>query len=107
MKNKEPAIALPPQGMALTGFRDPYIIQKGGNGEKWKLILGSGTKEQGGTILLYESDKAASGKHKCLCQSMLFARTASQASGSQCIDLLRLLFTANLMMQACSWQPQK
>lgn len=70
-KNKEPAIALPPQGMALTGFRDPYIIQKGGQGQKWKLILGSGVKEQGGTILLYESDSASSGKHTCIAFGLI------------------------------------
>ena len=56
------AIPHPPEGMQLTGFRDPFIFQQGGQGSKWKLILGSGVKgAQGGTILLYHSDSASTG----------------------------------------------
>ncbi|KAK9867678.1 hypothetical protein WJX84_009640 [Apatococcus fuscideae] len=54
-KRDEAAIAHPPSGRPLTGFRDPFIIQKGAQGKPWRLIIGSGTKADGGTILLYES----------------------------------------------------
>ena len=62
-KREEPAITHPPSGRPLTGFRDPFIIQRGSKGSTpWRLIIGSGTKEQGGTILLYESDVPTHGE---------------------------------------------
>ena len=60
-KLQEPAIAGPPPGMQLTGFRDPFVIQRGQDGQPWQLIIGSGVKGRGGTILLYQSAHAASG----------------------------------------------
>ena len=51
-KMAEPAIAFPPPGMAVTGFRDPYFWREG---DSWLLILGSGIKNKGGMILLYKS----------------------------------------------------
>ena len=62
-KLREPAIAAPPSGMKLTGFRDPFVIQRGGSGKPWLLIIGSGVKGRAGTILLYSSQQAASGEH--------------------------------------------
>ena len=47
-----PVIAAPPAGLAVTGFRDPCLWREG---ETWMLILGSGTRAQGGAILLYTS----------------------------------------------------
>ena len=47
--------------MKLTGFRDPYIVQKGGPKQKWKMLLGSGIKGQGGTLLVYEASDFHSG----------------------------------------------
>ena len=52
-KLAEPVIATPPAGMAVTGFRDPALWREG---DKWMLILGSGTLAKGGMILLYTSD---------------------------------------------------
>ena len=51
-KLPQPVIAAPPPGMAVTGFRDPALWREG---DTWWLILGSGTREKGGTILLYRS----------------------------------------------------
>ena len=51
-KLPEPVIATPPAGLAVTGFRDPYVWREGNN---WMLILGSGVAHKGGTILLYTS----------------------------------------------------
>lgn len=51
-KLPEPVIATPPPGMQVTGFRDPCLWREGNT---WLLILGSGTHEKGGAILLYRS----------------------------------------------------
>ena len=51
-KLPQPVIPAPPPGMQVTGFRDPALWREG---EKWMLILGSGTREKGGVILLYSS----------------------------------------------------
>jgi len=47
-----PIIATPPSGLALTGFRDPFVWKEG---DEWLMALGSGRKEKGGAILLYRS----------------------------------------------------
>jgi beta-fructofuranosidase len=47
-----PVIAAPPQGMEITGFRDPCVWREG---EEWFLAVGSGVKNQGGMVLLYRS----------------------------------------------------
>jgi beta-fructofuranosidase len=51
-KLPEPIIARPPEGMAVTGFRDPGVWQEG---QEWLLTLGSGIKGRGGNVLLYRS----------------------------------------------------
>ncbi len=51
-KLQDPVIAAPPAGLAVTGFRDPYVWREG---KLWMLILGSGFPHQGGAILLYSS----------------------------------------------------
>jgi len=45
-------IATPPPGLDVTGFRDPALWREDG---KWMLILGSGIRGKGGSILLYSS----------------------------------------------------
>ena len=47
-----PVIPGPPEGMEVTGFRDPYVWKEG---DDWLMALGSGLKGQGGAILLYRS----------------------------------------------------
>jgi beta-fructofuranosidase len=51
-KLPEPVIPAPPAGLAVTGFRDPYVWREGNH---WMLILGSGIRGKGGAILLYRS----------------------------------------------------
>jgi len=51
-KLPDPVVAAPPAGRAVTGFRDPALWREG---DKWMLILGSGTVERGGAIFLYSS----------------------------------------------------
>jgi beta-fructofuranosidase len=51
-KLPQPIIAAPPPGISVTGFRDPALWQEA---DTWWLILGSGTREKGGMILLYRS----------------------------------------------------
>jgi len=51
-KLPEPAIAAPPTGLQVAGFRDPTLWREDG---KWMLILGSGIQGRGGAILLYSS----------------------------------------------------
>lgn len=60
-KQEQPIIPHPPENMKLTGFRDPYIIQKGDGHKKWKMLLGSGIEGQGGTLLVYEASELSSG----------------------------------------------
>jgi beta-fructofuranosidase len=47
-----PVIGSPPQGMEITGFRDPCVWREG---DEWFLAIGSGIKGQGGMVLLYRS----------------------------------------------------
>ncbi len=47
-----PVIAAPPQGMEITGFRDPCVWREA---DEWFLAIGSGIKGQGGMVLLYRS----------------------------------------------------
>ncbi len=49
---KNPVIAGPPPGMDVTGFRDPYVFHRP---DGWYLLVGSGTRLEGGTALLYSS----------------------------------------------------
>ena len=51
-KLPQPIIAAPPPGIPVTGFRDPAVWREA---DTWWLILGSGTREKGGMILLYRS----------------------------------------------------
>lgn len=51
-KLPEPIVATPPEGLKVTGFRDPGVWREG---EDWLMTLGSGTKEKGGMVLIYKS----------------------------------------------------
>lgn len=85
-KLPQPAVPLPPPGLQLTGWRDPFVYrgarsaepepaeaaaahavhrrheqQQGGRGEPgggYRMLLGSGTKERGGALLGYRSPRA-------------------------------------------------
>jgi beta-fructofuranosidase len=47
-----PVIASPPEGLKVTGFRDPSIWKEN---DTWLMTVGSGFKGKGGAVLLYES----------------------------------------------------
>jgi beta-fructofuranosidase len=49
---RNPVIAAPPPGLAVTGFRDPYVWKEG---DTWSMVVGSGVRGRGGAILLYRS----------------------------------------------------
>src|SRR5215470_17281646 len=51
-KLEEPIILRPPERLRITGFRDPVVWKEG---KEWLLTLGSGIKDKGGAVLLYES----------------------------------------------------
>ena len=47
-----PVIAAPPEGLDVTGFRDPCVWREG---DTWYALIGSGIQGVGGTALLYKS----------------------------------------------------
>ena len=47
-----PVVPAPPEGMAVTGFRDPCPWREA---DGWYLIVGSGERDKGGCVLLYRS----------------------------------------------------
>jgi beta-fructofuranosidase len=49
---KNPVIPAPPEGMEVTGFRDPCTWREG---DTWYTVIGSGVEGVGGAILLYRS----------------------------------------------------
>ncbi len=57
---KNPVISGPPEGLTVTGFRDPVLWREGGN---WMLLIGSGFRGVGGTALLYESKNLTDWKY--------------------------------------------
>jgi len=62
-KLHEAILPLPPTGLpSLTGFRDPFVFARKTESSPWKMIVGSGIKGQGGTILLYHSQSLTAGQ---------------------------------------------
>jgi len=51
-KDPEPVLARPPEGVRVTGFRDPCVWREG---NEWLMAIGSGFVDKGGAILLYRS----------------------------------------------------
>lgn len=47
-----PVIAQPPDGMTVTGFRDPSVWRED---ESWHMAIGAGIEDIGGAVLLYRS----------------------------------------------------
>jgi sucrose-6-phosphate hydrolase SacC (GH32 family) len=58
-KQTSPFLSLPPPNLPLTGWRDPFVIQRGESGKDWIILMGSGLKEQGGTTLIYRARELA------------------------------------------------
>ncbi|WP_052201033.1 glycoside hydrolase family 32 protein [Terriglobus sp. TAA 43] len=51
-KQAEPILPRPPQGLHITGFRDPCLLEQDGS---YLMIVGSGINSVGGCALLYRS----------------------------------------------------
>ncbi|GMH35060.1 hypothetical protein BSKO_02928 [Bryopsis sp. KO-2023] len=68
-KSEKPLIALPPGSMGLTGWRDPFVFQRGDHSKNWIMLMGSGVKGEGGTVLVYEAPDLSSEwvLNGCLC----------------------------------------
>ena len=54
-KVDHPFIPLPPASMGLTGWRDPFVIQRGVDNKDWIMLMGAGIKDKGGTTLIYRA----------------------------------------------------
>lgn len=54
-KHEAPFLPLPPPSLPLTGWRDPFVIQRGGGGKDWIILMGAGLKGEGGTTLIYRA----------------------------------------------------
>ena len=52
-KAPEPVLPKPPEGLGVTGFRDPCPWR---DGDVWYMGIGSGFKGKGGAVLLYRSN---------------------------------------------------
>lgn len=53
-KTETPFLPLPPPGLPLTGWRDPFVIQRGnGRDKEWIILMGAGLQNEGGTTLIY------------------------------------------------------
>lgn len=63
-KVEYPWLSLPPPIMGLAGWRDPYIIGRPGQDGQdiWSLVVGSGFKDDGGTVLVYTSSDLLDGE---------------------------------------------
>lgn len=63
-KQEEPMIALPPSDLNLAGWRDPYIFETMNNQHQreWGMLLGSGIKDKGGSVMIYRSKSLRQGK---------------------------------------------
>jgi beta-fructofuranosidase len=52
-KDPKPVVARPPEGLKITGFRDPSAWR---SGEGYYMTVGSGVENEGGCVLLYHSN---------------------------------------------------
>jgi beta-fructofuranosidase len=93
-KQEAPVISKPPPELELTGFpsitgdlsadfRDPFVWREG---ERWYLLMGSGFREKGGTVLLYESEDLRRWRY---LQPFLSAMVGPDCNMFECPILLR------------------
>lgn len=89
---RNPVIASPPAGLDVTAFRDHCVWREGG---KWRQLIGSGIRGQGGTALLYESPDL---REWTYVGPLLVGDSAAGDAGDadwtgtmwECVDLFRL-----------------
>jgi len=56
-KHAAPFLPLPPPDANLTGWRDPFVVERpsAGNGGEWVVLIGAGVKGLGGTAAVYRA----------------------------------------------------
>jgi beta-fructofuranosidase len=83
--DRNPVISGPPEGLDVTGFRDPCVWREDG---AWWMVLGSGFRDVGGAILLYRSDDL----HRWEYRGPLFEGRTDRGEGHnwECPNYLRL-----------------
>lgn len=64
-KQPTPFIGLPPAGMELTGWRDPFVVERpcAANGHEWVMLMGSGVGRASQLCEVYRS--------RCCCAAVL------------------------------------
>lgn len=78
-KVARPVLAAPPEGMQVTGFRDPSPWREG---DWWYMVIGSGFAGKGGAVLLYRSRDLRSWEF----QHILAEREGSIAVATEHVD---------------------
>lgn len=80
-KHPQPVIAAPPTDLNILGaargapeFRDPFVWREG---DRWRMVLGSGIKDEGGAVLLYESTDLLEWRYLGVLHSGRFAATGA------------------------------
>eukprot|EP00775_Hariotina_reticulata_P002344 gene2344-2651_t len=58
-KDPSPFIGLPPPNMNLTGWRDPFVVERPceANQHEWVVLMGAGIKEVGGATIVYRTQR--------------------------------------------------
>ncbi len=81
---QNPVIAAPPEGLDVVGFRDPCVWRER---DTWKMLVGSGLRDRGGTVLLYESSDLVNWRY---CGTPLVGETEEHGTMWECPDLFPL-----------------
>lgn len=55
-KHPDPILHRPPPNSGFTGWRDPFVYRRKDSQNGWLMLVGSGIKGKGGTVLKYTSD---------------------------------------------------
>ena len=65
-KAEMPLIGLPPSSLPLVGWRDPFIfeVSDSSSGGRWGMLMGSGLKGKGGSVMIYRADSLLGGEQR-------------------------------------------
>lgn len=101
---RNPIVARPPEGIAPDLFRDPFVWRDGG---RWRMLVGAGTVDGRGTVLLYASTDLRDWR---FVGHILSSDAVDPASGSdgpmwECPQLLRLGRTHVLIVSVVDRAP--
>lgn len=99
-KSVVPILSLPPPGIKLSGWRDPYIV---GSSVKhpehgWTMLMGSGIKNQGGTVLVYRGNRLDDGETPILqhsCERLWYNLVLT------CADVFHKMQWLQLVVHTC------